>query len=274
MDTIDKQGDVGRIAVGGVRLEYAWFGPPPTAAPTIVFLHEGLGSLGLWSDFPEAVCRQTGCGGLVYSRRGHGNSDPLERPHDVQFMHHEALVVLPQVLDEFRIADMILLGHSDGGSIALIYTGSGLGKPRGLVLEAPHVFNEQRIVAGIGEIRTRYESGSLRSRLERHHGSNTDGIFRAWADVWMSPEFQDWNIEEFLPDVQAPTLVIQGIDDEYGTERQVEAIKAGIGGPCETLMVPDCGHLPHVDQRDIVEAATTTFVSRLWSQNRQATATR
>ena len=262
--------DVDRIAVAGVQLEYTWFGPPPTAAPTIVFLHEGLGSLGLWGDFPEAVCRETGCGGLVYSRRGHGPSDPLDRPHDARFMHDEAQIVLPRLLEAFRISDMILVGHSDGGSIALIYTGAGLGRPRGLVLEAPHVFNEDRIVTGIAEVRTRYERGTLRSRLARHHGSNTDDIFNAWANVWMNPDFRDWNIEEYLPGVKAPTLVIQGIDDEYGTEGQVHAIKAAIGGPCETLMVPDCGHLPHLDQREVVEAATTNFVARLWSRDREA----
>lgn len=266
--------DVDRIAVAGVQLEYAWFGPPPTAAPTLVFLHEGLGSLGLWGDFPEAVCRLTGCGGLVYSRRGHGNSGPLSQPHDVRFMHDEARVVLPQVLEAFRISDLILVGHSDGGSIALIYTGSGLGEPRGLVLEAPHVFNEDRIVAGIADIRTRYDSGSLRSRLARHHGANTDAIFNAWANVWMNPQFRAWNIEEYLPGVKAPTLVIQGIDDQYGTQRQVQAIQSAIGGLCETLMVPDCGHLPHVDQRDIVEAATTSFVTRLWPRDREAAGVR
>lgn len=259
---------VGFVELEGCRLEYAWHGPPAGAVPTLVFLHEGLGSLGLWGDVPETVCRRTGCGGLVYSRRGHGHSDPLARPHAPQFMHDEAQIVLPQVLERFQVSDSILVGHSDGGSIALIYTGAGLGRPRGLMLEAPHVFNEERIVRGIADVAVRYRTGDLRARLERHHGANTDALFDGWSRVWMSPEFRDWNIEAFLPGVHAPTLVIQGVDDEYGTERQVQAIREGLGGPCEALMLRDCGHLPHVDQRTIVEVAMTEFVASIWPESR------
>lgn len=263
---------MGLVAVAGARLEYARLGPPPDVAPTLVFLHGGLGSLSVWRDLPEALCRNTGCGALVYSRRGHGGSDRLARPYSERFMHDEATIVLPHVLDAFQICDPILIGHSDGGSIALIYTGMGIGPSRGLVLEAPHVFNEDAIVKGIVRTRTEYETGGLRAKLARHHGANVDNLFDSWARIWLSPEFRGWSIEECLPGVTCPVLVIQGLDDEYGTDRQVHRIASGISGPCESLALTDCGHAPDVDQRESVEAAMTDFVARLRLRGRDAAA--
>jgi pimeloyl-ACP methyl ester carboxylesterase len=248
------------IAIGDLHLETRWIGPPPSEAPTIVFLHEGLGSVSRWRDFPDRIAGATGCGTLVYSRRGYGSSDPYPGPRPARFMHDEALEVLPRVLERFGIAEPILFGHSDGASIALIYAGSGLGPVRGLVLEAPHVFVEPVCVQRIADIAAEPLASDLLRRLVRHHGANTEALFRSWTGVWLSPEFLHWNIEEFLPVVTAPCLVIQGRDDEYGTLRQVEAIAAQAGGPVETLVLDRCGHSPHVDRAEEVLAAATRFV--------------
>lgn len=253
--------------VAGRKLEYAWIGPPADEAPTLVFLHEGLGSLSLWRDFPRSLCARTRCGGLVYSRRGHGASDPLDRPHPVTFMHDEALVALPELLAGFRIHRPILIGHSDGGSIALIYSGSGIGETGGLILEAPHVFVEDLTVQSIAQIRKRYDTSELRERLGRHH-ANVDTLFYAWTDVWLSSEFRDWNIQKSLPGIHSPTMIIQGLDDEYGTKIQVDAIADTLGERCEVVMLADCGHAPHVDQRAAVETAMAGFVDRLVKNQR------
>lgn len=247
--------------VAGRNLEYAWIGPSADEAPTLVFLHEGLGSLSLWRDFPAALCARTGCGGLVYSRLGHGASGPLNVPYAVKFMHDEALVVLPELLAAFGIQRPVLVGHSEGGSIALIYSGSGTGETAGLILEAPHVFVEDSTVRSIAHIRDRYDTSDLRARLGRHH-ANVDRLFAAWTDVWLSPEFRDWNIEKHLPAIHSPAIVIQGRDDEYGTKKQVDAI-ADVLERCDVVMLPDCGHTPHVDQREAVETAMAEFVGRL-----------
>ena len=194
---------------------------------------------------------------------GHGASDPLDGPRTVRFMHEEALLVLPALLDAFGIRRPILVGHSDGGSIALIYEGSRIGQSAGLILEAPHVFVEDLTVKSIARIETLYEQSDLRSRLARYHGERVDPLFRAWTGVWLSPEFRSWNIEEYLPGVLAPTLILQGLDDEYGTEKQVETIARILGERCESLMLPACGHTPHMGQRSTAEAAMAAFVARV-----------
>jgi pimeloyl-ACP methyl ester carboxylesterase len=250
------------VTAGGKRLEYLWFGPPPGEAPTVVFLHEGLGSAGLWRDFPERLADATGCGALVYSRAGYGASDTAELPRPIRFMHDEA-VVLGEVLDGLEIGQHLLFGHSDGASIVLIHAGS---EPRpglhGLVLEAPHVFAEPHGLASIARIRDVHRETDLRERLARHHGANVDVAFRGWNDVWLHPEFRDWNIEEYLPEVRVPILIVQGEDDEYGTWAQVEAIQRRSGGPVEVLGLPGCGHSPHLEHRDAVLAAAAGFVRR------------
>jgi pimeloyl-ACP methyl ester carboxylesterase len=230
-------------------------------APTIVFLHEGLGSIGQWRDFPATVCARTGWSGLVYNRRGYGGSDRFEALSP-RFMHREALDVLPRLLERFEIARPVLFGHSDGGSIALIYAGSEAPAPAGLILEAPHVFVEDVTVARIAEVRDAYRRSGLRERLERHHGANVDTLFNGWTDIWLSDEFRGWNIEEYLATITCPTLVIQGADDEYGTLKQVNAIAAGLPG-AETLVLDACRHAPHIDQREKVETAVVTFLEAL-----------
>jgi pimeloyl-ACP methyl ester carboxylesterase len=244
----------------GYHLEHRWIGPAAGHRPTLVFLHEGLGSVSLWRDFPDALCERTGCSGLVYSRAGHGASDPRPAPRSSCFMHEEA-AVLERVLEQFRVDQPILVGHSDGASIALIAAGRGAVRARALVLEAPHVFVESVTADSISRIATRYRTTDLRERLARHHGGNVDALFEDWTKVWLSPEFRSWNIEEALKSVACPALVIQGEDDEYGTAKQAAAIAAALGGRCQTLMLPDCRHTPHVDQRATVERAMADFIS-------------
>ncbi len=252
------------MTIDGCRLEYQWHGPPASDAPTIVFLHEGLGAITRWRDFPTALCARLGWGGLVYNRQGYGASDPLEDPLSPHFMHREALEVLPRVLEAFAIAKPVLFGHSDGASIALIYAGSGLAPtPVGLVLEAPHVFVEDLTVRSIAQLHGVYGSSNMRERLERHHGTNVDALFEYWTRVWLSDEFRQWNIEEYLPRITCPTVVIQGRDDEYGTLRQVDAIAGGVSGRIQTAVLDDCGHSPHIDQREAVETAAVSFLQHL-----------
>jgi pimeloyl-ACP methyl ester carboxylesterase len=239
------------LNIGNIHLEYNLHGPAPTDAPTLVFLHEGLGCVSMWRDFPARLAEATGCGALVYSRAGYGKSDPVSLPRPVRFMHDEALITLPRVLDKLNISDAILVGHSDGGSIALIYAGSGRAKQvRGLVLEAPHVFVEDLSIDSIARAAESYSHGDLRIQLERHHGKNVDCAFRGWNKVWLDPAFRSWNIEEHLPVIQAPVLLIQGENDEYGTLRQVEAIEKGTAGPVQTLILPNCGHSPQANSRN------------------------
>jgi pimeloyl-ACP methyl ester carboxylesterase len=260
------------------RVETRWIGPPPTEAPTIVFLHEGLGCVATWRDFPDRVAAATGCGALVYSRVGYGASEAVRGPRSIRFMHDEALQVLPALVEHFALRDVILYGHSDGASIAIIYAGRAGVPPAGrapsrrrggetppvqpartparLILEAPHVFVEPICIESIRRV-----SGNarLRERLARYHGENTESMFRTWCDVWLTPEFARWNIEESLPRITSPVLVIQGEKDEYGTVKQVEAIVAQVRGPVTTLLLPDCGHSPHSERPDEVLRAVALF---------------
>jgi pimeloyl-ACP methyl ester carboxylesterase len=251
------------FALAADQLEYDWIGPKPAEAPTIVFLHEGLGSTSTWRDFPAAVARNTGCGALVYSRRGHGRSNPVDGPRPITFMEDEALKVLPAVIDHFRLQDTILFGHSDGASIAIIHAGARLRPIRALVLEAPHVFVEDRTIEGITRARDSYAGSDLPRRLARHHGAETERVFRAWHDVWLRPEFRSWNIEECLPGIECPVLLIQGEDDEHGTLAQLDAVERQVRGPVERLVLPRCGHSPHRDHPEAVLATASDFIRRV-----------
>jgi pimeloyl-ACP methyl ester carboxylesterase len=252
------------LVVGGRRVEIAWHGPPPDAAPTLVFLHEGLGSVSAWRDFPARLAAATGMGALVTSRPGYGRSDPVLLPRPLTYMQDEALGGLPELLDVAGVRSCVLFGHSDGGSIALVFAGSGLpqaARVLGLVLEAPHVFVEDLALKSIAAARESFETGALRDRLARHHGENVDVAFHGWNGAWLDPGFRRWNIEEYLPRIHAPALVIQGEDDAYGTLAQVDAIARGSGGPVERLALHDCGHAPHRDRPEEVLAAATAFVA-------------
>jgi pimeloyl-ACP methyl ester carboxylesterase len=262
------RGGAARFEVLGQHLEYRWIGPRPADAPSIVFLHEGLGCLGTWRDFPDRMAAATGCGALVYSRMGYGASEPVRGPRPVRFMHDEALDVLPPVIERFKLEEVILFGHSDGASIAVIYAGASIAPVRALILEAPHVFVEPVCVERIARIAQEYETTRLRERLARHHGGNTDSMFKTWTDVWLRPEFLQWNIEEYLPAIQSPVLVVQGEDDGYGTLRQVEAVMAQVKGPASSFVLSGCGHSPHSDRPDDVLEAAARFARQTLSSLR------
>ncbi|MBN2687033.1 MAG: alpha/beta hydrolase [Deltaproteobacteria bacterium] len=228
--------------------------------PTLVFLHEGLGSISMWRTFPADLCVATGCPGFVYERWGHGGSGRLAGSLTPRYLHDEAMKSLPEVLERFSGTDVILIGHSDGGTIALIYASVHPGRVRGIITEAAHVFVEDVTVKGIQDAVESYETTGLKEKLAKHHGANTDPMFRRWSDTWLSPEFREWNIEEYLPDITSPLLVIQGEDDQYGTPAQVKAITGQVSGPVKGWLVPDCGHIPHHDARDTVFEEMKRFI--------------
>lgn len=250
------------LQVDDTTLEYRWIGPSPDDAPTLVFLHEGLGCTALWKDFPDRVAEATGWGVLVYSRAGYGGSDPVEVPRPLTYMHTEGLKVLPRLLDAANVRQAILVGHSDGASISLVNAG-GVKDPRvtAAVIMAPHVFNEQHCVDSIRQAKTAYETGQLREGLSRYHGDNVDVAFWGWNHAWLDPEFWHWNLEEYLAPIEIPLLLIQGEDDEYGTAAQIEAIERQVSGPIETRWLPRCGHSPHRDQPDATLRAIVDFVA-------------
>ena len=242
------------------RIEYERIKVTPDARSTLVFLHEGLGSTAMWRDFPERVARATQRDAVVYSRYGYGNSDSLTEPRTVRYMHDEALIVLPQLLDRLAIDAPILIGHSDGGSIALIHAGSGARAVGAVVTLAAHVLVEDISVASITAAKTDYETTDLRARLARYH-ADVDSAFWGWNRIWLAPEFRDWNIEEYLPRIGCPVLSIQGEDDEYGTMEQMRRIATGVRD-VELLALENCRHSPHRDQPGAVLAAIGGFVAR------------
>ena len=247
--------------IAGQRLEVERIAGTGAGAPTLVFLHEGLGSVALWRDFPAKLAARTGAPALVYSRRGYGQSDRLAAPRAVGYMHDEALVVLPALLSELGIAEPILIGHSDGASIALIHAGSGRWPVRALILEAPHVFVEDVTVASIEQARIAFRTTDLGKRLARYHG-DADHAFWGWNDIWLDPAFRSWNIEDCLPGVHCPVLAIQGADDEYGTLAQLDAIERGVSGPFDRLVLASCKHSPHRDQEAATLDAMARFIER------------
>ena len=257
-------GEAQTLDVDGVSLEVKWLGLADSQMPVLVFLHEGLGCVALWRDFPEKLCQQLGLRGFVFSRQGYGASDPIPLPRPVEFMHHEGMETLPKVLDAAGIDETILIGHSDGGSISLINAG-GVKDPRvkAVITLAAHVFNEDITVKSIEEAKVAFETTNLRDRLAKYHGDNVDCAFWGWNGVWLNPDFKAWNIEEFLPGVDVPALILQGEDDQYGTPAQVEAIRTGIGDNASIQLIPDCKHSPHLEQPDTALTLIAGFVERL-----------
>jgi pimeloyl-ACP methyl ester carboxylesterase len=245
------------LRAAGHRLEYERF--EGAGGPTLVFLHEGLGCVTRWRDFPRFLARETGCPAVVYSRAGYGQSDRAPLPRPLSFMHDEARGALPEVLELLHIDEAILIGHSDGASIALIHAGDSGTKVRGLILEAPHVFVEDICIASIAQLRAEWGQTDLREKLARHH-ADVDGMFRGWADAWLEPAFRQWNLEAYLPGIRVPVMVIQGEQDQYGTAAQVDAICTQVSGPCEQRMLPDCGHSPHRDKPGETLAAMARFI--------------
>lgn len=249
------------LTVCSRRIEYERIEIAHRDSPTIVFLHEGLGSVAMWRDFPGRVAHATHCNALVYSRYGYGQSEPLAAARAVDFMHEEALQALPSLLDQLAIDHPILFGHSDGASIALIHAGGANRPVAGLILMAPHVMVEDVSIASIQAARLAYRTTDLRAKLTRYH-ADADSAFWGWNDIWLHPEFRAWNIEALLPRISCPILAIQGEDDEYGSLEQIERI-ARHAADVDLLKLKDCRHSPHRDQAQAVIAASTHFIDRL-----------
>ncbi|MEJ5990960.1 alpha/beta hydrolase [Ramlibacter sp. PS3R-8] len=247
------------IAAGRpLRIEYEWVGHAPGPAPLLVFLHEGLGSVAMWRDFPQQLCAAVGARGLVYSRPGYGRSTP--RPADEHwspdFMHVQAREVLPALLDALGVNERPwLFGHSDGGSIALLHAAAFPEAVQGLVVLAPHIFVEEVSIRSIGKARDAYRHTDLRQRLARYH-DDPDSAFHGWNDVWLDAAFRGWNIEDALGTIRCPLLAIQGLDDEYGTLEQIRGIARRVPH-AQLLELPACGHSPHRDQPEAVIAAVS-----------------
>ena len=255
--------DDGFLQIGSSRLEYKMVGPRPDQAATFVLLHEGLGSVGLWGDFPMRLADATGLGVFVYSRAGYGRSSALAMPRPVTFMHEEARDVLPQVLDAIGLQRGILLGHSDGASIAAIYAGSIEDhRVRGLVLLAPHFFTEEFGIAEIARMREAYETTDLRAKLGKWH-QNPDNAFYSWSGPWLDPGFRNWEITEELAYIRVPILIIQGADDQYGTLQQIEVAKEECYCPVEAVILPATRHVPHREAAGATMAAIVDFTTRL-----------
>jgi pimeloyl-ACP methyl ester carboxylesterase len=251
------------VEVGGIPLQVRTVrhrDPRPAGAPTVVFLHECLGSITIWRDFPERIALLTGLDALVYDRRGHGRSPPLAGPRTDRYLHVEALDVLPALLDRCGLDRAILFGHSDGGSIALLAAAALGDRVAGVVTEGAHVFVEEATLAGIRAAERAYATTDLRDRLARHHGDKTDALHRTWIETWLSPAFRGWNIEDRLPAIRCPLLAIQGLEDEYGTPEQVHAIVGGVSGPARSLLVPGCRHVPHREAPEVVAREVAEFV--------------
>jgi pimeloyl-ACP methyl ester carboxylesterase len=239
------------------------WGGSPADKPAILLLHEGLGSIGLWRGFPQALAERTGWCVIAYSRAGYGQSEPGVVPRPLDYMTREATDVLPEVLDATGFCDGILLGHSDGASIAAVYAGrAGDPRVRGVCLMAPHFFTEPGGLASIAEAKAAYATGDLRGRLAKYH-ADVDNAFWGWNGAWLDPGFRAWNIEDAIPGIVVPVLAIQGRGDQYGTLAQIDAVVKGAGGPVDTAILEDCKHSPHLEQPERTLEAVAGFVRRL-----------
>jgi pimeloyl-ACP methyl ester carboxylesterase len=255
--------DQGFLDLADMRLEYRMIGPRPDAAPTIVLLHEGLGSASIWGGFADDLAAATGAGVLAYSRAGYGNSSPSRLPRTVAFMHEEAREVLPRVLDAAGFRRGLLVGHSDGASIAAIYAGSIQDhRVRGLALMAPHFFTEDMGLAEIARAKVAFEQGNLRSKLARLH-ADPDNAFHNWCDPWLLPAFRKWDLSDALAHIRVPVLIVQGENDQYGTIKQIEVAQAECYCPVEVALLPDTRHAPYREAPAATLAAISGFANRL-----------
>jgi len=229
--------------------------------PSLVFLHEGLGCIEMWKDFPETLCNLTNCMGLLYERKGYGDmADRFGKKWPYDYLVQEALVYLPAILEACEISRPILVGHSDGGSIALIGAAEHGNQVHGVITEAAHVFVEDITTQGIKKVVYNYENNNLKSKLVRYHKKHTDTIFYRWADTWLDPEYRHWNIESFLHKITCPLLVIQGKEDEYATSAQVQKIQNQVSARIEAKLVPYCGHVPHFQAREKILELMKRFI--------------
>jgi len=246
------------------RIEAAWWGPPPDRAPTLVLLHEGLGCVKLWRDFPAALQGATGCGVFAYSRFGYGTSDPVVPPRPMTYMHDEAIEVLPEVLDAAGIRKAVLIGHSDGGSIAAIHAGAS-HDPRllAIAMVAAHFIVEDLNIAAIRQIRETYETGGLRARLARYH-SDVDGAFYGWNGAWLDPRFRQFDITGYLEAIRVPICALQGTDDPYGSDEQLRVLERH--ATAETRLIAGARHSPHLEAPAETLAVIAAFLRRLLSE--------
>ena len=253
----------GFLSIGEAQLEYRMIGPSPDDAPTLVMLHEGLGSAALWGDFPDKLAAATGACVFAYSRAGYGASSPAILPRPIDYMHVEALEVLPKILDAIGFRRGLLVGHSDGASIAAIYAGGVQDhRVRGLALLAPHFVVEDISVQSIAEIRTAYQTTELRAKLGRWH-KDVDNAFYGWNDAWLNPEFRDWDISEYLAWIRVPVAIVQGADDQYGTIRQIGIAKEECYCPVDVSIVAGAGHSPHREAAEITLKTIAEFAGRI-----------
>lgn len=231
---------------------------------TLVFLHEGLGSISHWKDFPQQLCDATNCRGFLYDRSGYGKSDVLQKPRPLDYLEREALNVLPEVLNQCRISNPILIGHSDGGTIALLFAAKFPEKVKGVITEAAHAFVEEITLRGIKEsLKAFKEDQELKDKLIKYQGAHAEQILSDWRNIWLSPQFRNWNIEKHLASISCPVLVIQGENDDYGSVKQVEAIANQVSGISQKLIIPECGHRPHRQAREVVLGEMTQFINRI-----------
>lgn len=258
-----RDGNTGRIEIDGLGLEYRLWGPSPETAPTLIMLHEGLGCVAMWRDFPAQLSAATGFGVLAYSRAGYGQSDPAALPRPLDYMTVEARQVLPQVLEKAGIRRCVLLGHSDGATIAAIYAGSVFDpRVRGLILMAPHFFTEEMGLQSIKAAHEAFETSDLCVRLANYH-RDPKATFYGWSDAWLHPDFRDWNVADVIDYLRIPTLAIQGRNDQYGTLAQIAEVETRSYAPVETAILDNCRHAPHVDQPEATLAASCEFVRQL-----------
>lgn len=258
-----EEGATTRFEATGKMLEARMHGPSPQHGTVVVLLHEGLGSTELWRSFPRDLAARTGLGVFAYSREGYGNSDPVTLPRPLDYMERHARDVLPEVLDALAPKRAILLGHSDGASIAALYLGGSQDqRVRGLILMAPHFFTEPQGLESIEEARKAYEAGDLRQRLAKYH-KDVDNAFRGWNDAWLDPEFRSWNIEEAIDYIRIPVLAIQGRDDQYGTLAQLDALESRLYSPFEAVVLDNCRHAPFLDRPGETLDAVAGFIARL-----------
>ncbi len=255
--------DQGFLQLGQTRLEYRMIGPRPDAAPTLVLLHEGLGSADIWGGFAQELATATGTGVFAYSRAGYGQSSRSQLPRPVSFMHDEAREVLPFVLDAMGFRRGLLVGHSDGASIAAIYAGSVQDhRVRGLALMAPHFFTEDMGIAEIARAKIAFETGPLRAKLARLH-ADPDNAFHNWSGPWLDPEFRNWELSDALAHIRVPILIVQGENDQYGTMRQIEMAQQECYCPVEVAMLPDTRHAPYREAPAATLRAISDFANRL-----------
>ena len=256
-------GEMQAVMAGGNRLECRWWAGPDRRGTALVLLHEGLGCVAMWKDFPARLHHRTGLDVFAYSRAGYGGSDPAVLPRGLDYMHVEGQTVLGAVLEAAGIDDAVLVGHSDGGSIAIVHAAAPTVRLRAVILLAPHVFCEDESIASIRAAGDAFRVGDLRERLARYHGEQVEHAFFGWHDAWLHPGFRRWSITEFLPGISTPVLLMQGERDEYGTAAQLDAIERGVSGPVARWWFTGCGHAPHRERPDETLGAIDSFLTEI-----------